>query len=113
MWPIRYCPICGEWKDLCVKSLAEDINLVVCNGCGTAGPERPTEKEAVAVWNQRPQEWQFSYEHEPRAPDGHEIRCSECANGRPGSTELFRPIHCPIWQINVEEHWHCSHCKVR
>jgi Lar family restriction alleviation protein len=44
------CPFCG--RDAANLAVGSGCEYVVC-GCGAEGPARPSEAEAIAVWNRR------------------------------------------------------------
>lgn len=51
---LKPCPFCGS-EDCEVTDVDEILktNWVICNQCGTFGPDGSTEAEAIEKWNQR------------------------------------------------------------
>ena len=51
MTELKSCPFCGSDK-LIIPDLFSHI-VVSCDGCGTDGPAKKNEKDAIKAWNTR------------------------------------------------------------
>ena len=48
---LRECPFCGE--EVLAVFVKRNGFYVVCYGCNTCGPEKPSQQEAEEAWNRR------------------------------------------------------------